>query len=303
VLIASLASLLIATSARADRLNGFKLDHLSVDRELIRAGGPPRDGIPSIDKPRFVSARNADHLQASDRVLGIRVNGIARAYPVRILNHHEIVNDWLGNTPVVISYCPLCASGIAFQARINKQRREFGVSGLLYNSDVLLYDRQTKSLWSQIGAEAISGPARGARLVALATRNTSWADWLKRNPDTQVLAEPRGTGRNYHVDPYLGYADSNRIWFPVAHRDTRLPAKSIVVGIVVNDAAYAWPFSALDAAMQTVSTHAGGQTVRLDYDLDAQTARVSHSDGREIPSFTAFWFAWVAFHPDTGLYE
>jgi hypothetical protein len=117
-----------------------------------------------------------------------------------------------------------------------------------------------------------------------------------------VLAEPRFSGRNYNVDPYVGYAESARLWAPVAHRDKRYPAKAVVVGAVVNGEARAWPFTKLPAEGRVVTDSVGGQRVRLEYDHAAQAASLLDEDGQEIPSFTAFWFAWVAFHPDTSVY-
>lgn len=289
-------------SAHADQLNGFDLSDPLVPRQLIRAGGPPRDGIPSIDKPRFMSAASASSLRDTDRVLGVTVDGLAKAYPVKILNYHEIVNDRFGELPVAVTFCPLCGSGVAFDARVNGEAREFGVSGLLYNSDVLMYDRASDSLWSQILGQAVTGPARGTKLRTVPVRHTTWAEWRRRHPATLALVEPRSTGRNYNVDPYVGYAESAQIWAPVAHRDRRYPAKSVVVGAVVNGKARAWPFAELPANDNFLIDSVDDKQVRLEYDHGAQAAALLDEEGREIPSFTAFWFAWVAFHPDTSIY-
>jgi hypothetical protein len=138
--------------------NGFDLTDALVPGNEVHSGGPPRDGIPAIDKPRFVTATAASFLKGDERVLGIRHNGVSKAYPITILSWHEIVNDRFAGDPVAISYCPLCGTGIAYRARADDQALTFGVSGLLYNSDMLLYDRNTGSLWSQIMRQAISGP-------------------------------------------------------------------------------------------------------------------------------------------------
>ena len=140
--------------AGARTLNGFDLTDTLIPEHLIEAGGPPRDGIPAIDEPLFVDSSRAG-LSDTDRVLGLSFGAVARAYPVRILNWHEIVNDRIADQPVAVTYCPLCGSGMAFDARVGGQITRFGVSGLLYNSDVLLYDRRTGSLWSQIMARAV----------------------------------------------------------------------------------------------------------------------------------------------------
>ena len=221
--------LVITAAAPARTLNGFVLDDALVPAAQIKSGGPSRDGIPALFAPNFIAANAADFLRPDDRVLGVTLNGIAKAYPIRILNYHEVVNDRFKGTPVAVTFCPLCGSGVVFHAEAGGQVRAFGVSGLLYNSDVLMYDRQSESLWSQLMGQAISGPAKGTRLTPLPVRHTTWRDWRGRHPDTVVLKPPRAYGRNYNVDPYLGYADSDRIWFPVAHRDRRSRSTEVVL--------------------------------------------------------------------------
>ena len=158
-------------------LNGFDLSGSLIPIDEIRRGGPPRDGIPSIDNPIFITSKETEFLKNKDRILGVYHNKVAKAYPVSILNYHEIVNDFFGEDPVVITYCPLCGSGIAFHSKVQGKSGTFGVSGLLYNSDVLLYDRNTKSLWSQLMNRAITGQAKGESLQVIPTVNTTWADW------------------------------------------------------------------------------------------------------------------------------
>ena len=138
-------------------LNGFNLTNLLIPSNEIKHGGPPRDGIPAINQPKYAKADATDFLHDDDYVLGVYQNDIAKAYPIRILNYHEIVNDLFDETAIAITYCPLCGSGVAILADIDGTRFSFGVSGLLYNSDVLLYDRETESLWSQLMGKAVSG--------------------------------------------------------------------------------------------------------------------------------------------------
>tara|TARA_R110001592_G_scaffold246577_1_gene508469 strand:+ start:20751 stop:21287 length:537 start_codon:yes stop_codon:yes gene_type:complete len=147
--------------------NGFDLTNSLIPVAEILSGGPPRDGIPAIDKPSYLRAGKAHYLNDSDLVLGIVHNGIARAYPVRILVWHEIVNSEFDGEPVVITFCPLCGTGLAFSALVDRQRLDFGVSGLLHNSDLLMYDRQTESLWSQIPGQAVTGDMAGKELRRL----------------------------------------------------------------------------------------------------------------------------------------
>lgn len=303
---AVLAAALVSTPALpADRdrgaLNGFDVSNASIPVSAIERGGPPKDGIPAIDKPVFVPAGRAK-LAARDRVLGVNLNGVARAYPVLILNWHEVVNDRFGDRSVIVTYCPLCGTGMAFDGGAGPSALSFGVSGLLYNSDVLLYDRGTESLWSQIMSTAISGPAKGTRLAAVPLTHTTWADWRRRHPDTMVLSTDTGHVRDYGRDPYAGYERIQRLMFDVQHRDDRFPLKEWVLGIEVGGARKAYPFSVLARAVDAeglLSDRVGGQAVRIRFDEDNGTAEAFDSDGRSLAGTMAFWFAWVAFHPET----
>jgi hypothetical protein len=283
--------------------NGFKLDGALIPADQIVSGGPPRDGIPSLEEPEFVAAKKAGFLDDRDRVLGLALNGIARAYPIRILNYHEIVNDKLGNDRVVITYCPLCGSGMAFKATLDGRRFEFGVSGLLYNSDVLLYDRQTGSLWSQLKAQAVTGRMRGTRLTPLALSHTTWADWKRRHPDSEVLTTDTGYLRSYRMDPYPNYSRSGRLYFPVAESNSAYRRKEPVMGLEINERFKAYPFAELAAGPERFTDEFQGQRFEVVFDAKHQTARIIAADGIEIPTTIAFWFAWYAFHPDTAIYR
>lgn len=281
--------------------NGFDLRRTLVPRGEILRGGPPRDGIPSIDAPRFVAARDA-RLKPDDRVLGLRVGDTARAYPIRILNWHEVVNDRFGDQPVVVTYCPLCGTGVVFDARVGGHALQFGVSGLLYNSDVLVYDRQTESLWSQLENRAVSGPMLGARLEMLPAEHTAWALWRRRHPRTQVLSFETGFARDYDRDPYAGYERDPQTFFPVANADARRAPKDWVLGVRAGGHAKAYPFDELARAGEVVRDTVGDLTVNIHYDAAHRSARVLDDDGREHPTVAAFWFAWAAFNPGTQLY-
>lgn len=281
-------------------MNGFNLGNASIPVQEILSGGPPRDGIPAIDRPRFVSAGEADTLGPDDRVIGIHRNGEARAYPIAILNWHEIVNDRIGDEPIVVTFCPLCGTGMVFASPANL---DFGVSGLLYNSDVLLYDRQSESLWSQIEMEAVSGKRLGQKLQLLPASHTSWQDWLNRYPRSKVLAEPRGSTRNYKRNPYAGYARSRDLYFPVSNRDRRYHPKEQVIGVAVGDEAKAWPFAELAKSAAEFTDTLAGQPVTVRYNSEARSGGVFAADGEEIPSVIAFWFAWMSFHPQAEVYR
>lgn len=299
-------ALLLALSAPAGAIerNGFRLDGAAVPADEILPGGPPRDGIPALYDPRFVPAKRADHLRPDDRVLGVARGGIARAYPIAILSWHEVVNDRFGDEPVAVTFCPLCGTGMAFAARVGGRELDFGVSGLLYNSDVLLYDRQTESLWSQIMAQAVTGPMKGERLEFLPTAHTTWADWRARHPGTEVLSPETGHRRDYARDPYQGYRESERLAFPVAVQDRRLHPKEQVIGISLGGEHKAYPFSALArSGRDSIEDRVGGQLIRVEFDPQARTGQVFDADGKELPSLISFWFAWAAFHPETSLFE
>ena len=290
------------TSLLADSFNGFDVRNSRVPPDEIHQGGPPRDGIPAIDKPKFVKAARASFLQANDRVLGLHYQGESKAYPVSIMNWHEIVNDKIRHQPVVVTFCPLCGSGVAFSAYAGKRALDFGVSGLLYNSDVLLYDRQTESLWSQLLAQAVSGRLKGETLTMLPLEHTSWGDWVKRYPNTVVLSEETGYRRDYDLDPYAGYENSEGTYFPVAHRDPRYHPKEKVLGIEVGGHYKAYPFAELSKTNGVVKDVVEGESITVIYDVENHAARAVDASGDALTGITAFWFAWIAFHPETSVF-
>jgi hypothetical protein len=299
----ALLFLLVSHELVAESKNGFKLDDALVPPNEILHGGPGRDGIPSLDYPDFVAAGNADFLKPKDRVLGLERNGVARAYPIRILNYHEIVNDAFGGGGVVVTYCPLCNSGMAFNAVVDQTRLEFGVSGLLYNSDVLLYDRQTGSLWSQIKQTAVTGEMKGTRLDAFPMAHTTWRDWVARFPETEVLSDQTRFRRNYKVDPYPIYRRDGKLYFPVAEENSKYRRKSIVLGLEIDGHFKAFPFGELSKSPPTFMDEFQGRSFEVQYDKKNETARIIGEDGEEWPTLISFWFAWYAFHPDTEIYE
>jgi hypothetical protein len=186
------------------------------------------------------------------------------------------------------------------------QTTTFGVSGLLYNSDVLLYDRATQSLWSQVKQTAVAGPMRGTRLVPVALEHTTWADWRARNPETQVLSTATGFERNYDRDPYAGYDKIERLMFDVEHRDDRFALKEWVLGLEIDGVRKAYPFSVLQRAIGdsgSVVDRIGKRTVRIHFDRAHRTARAADEKGQTLPGVMAFWFAWVAFHPNTEVFR
>jgi hypothetical protein len=236
--------------------------------------------------------------------LGITHNGESRAYPIRVLNWHEVVNDTVGGTAVVITYCPLCGTGMVFDAVLDGATLDFAVSGLLYNSDMLLYDRQTESLWSQILARAISGKLKGRRLSLLPATYTSWKHWTELHPDGAVLDIDTGHRRDYSRDPYAGYDKSRTLYFDVTHRDRRYHEKEPVVGLVLDGQAKAWPLRELAKVKGGQLTDSiNDKELRITYRRHDNAVSIVDADGTQLPSVPGYWFAWVAFYPNTLVFS
>ncbi len=280
--------------------NGFSLENASIPSEEILRGGPERDGIPALDHPPSVSAAESpwpDH----EIVVGIEIDGVARAYPLSILVWHELVNDTLGSRPVLISYCPLCGTAMVFDRRIGGITRRFGVSGLLYLSDMLLFDRETESLWSQIRGEAVTGSSRGQRFSLMRSRQMSWGDWKRLQPATQVLSKQTGHRRDYGKSPYGDYATNERLIFPVP-LDRRYHPKTPTLGLrEVDGASRAYPAVELVRAGGRIREAFAGKPVSVAYDGDAQIFQFEAPP--EIEVVEGYWFAWMAFHPESTVYR
>jgi hypothetical protein len=298
---AGLLLVLAAASAAAEPrvLNGFTLEPAAVPVEAIREGGPGRDGVPALDQPEHV-APDAAPWEPGEPVIGVEAGGERRAYPLAVLEWHEVVNDTLGGVPILVSYCPLCGTGLVFDRRVEGKARRFGVSGLLYKSDLLMFDRESESLWSQIGATAITGPARGQRLRLLRSRIEPLEAWRKRHPDTTVLTSRTGHKRTYGVSPYGDYALSERLLFG-EKGDARYHPKMPTLGLRAADgAARAYPAAELVRAGGEVRERFAGADVRVSYDPDAQVFAFQAPDAVE--AVEGYWFAWITFHPKSSVF-
>ncbi len=293
-------ALLASAAANARTLNGFDVGDASIPVAEILQGGPPKDGIPAIDDPVFVGAKEAGFLSAQDRVIGIARHGIAKAYPIAILNWHEIVNDRIGPEAIVVTYCPLCGTGMVFSA---EDELSFGVSGLLYNNNVLMYDRQTESLWSQLKMEAVTGKYQGDELQQLPASHTTLGEWEARFPESLVLSERTGFDRDYSHDPYFVYRHSSDVHFPFSTRERRYHLKELVIGVRIGDEAWAWPFVELARAEGPVTGEVGGQRIEVYFDSEDRTGAVFNEAGEEIASTIAYWFAWISVYPDSQVYQ
>jgi hypothetical protein len=302
-------------------------------RDAARSGGPPKDGIPSIDSPEFVAPDAIDFLDPGDPVFGVVEGESVKAYPQKILAQHEIVNDELDGTPVAVTYCPLTGTVQGFL----RGETTFGVSGRLINNNLVMYDRDTETWWPQILATSIPGPwnenpeiasLREFRLIW-----TTWARWQRQHPDTTVLSTDTGYTKNYGRDPYggynprVGYYDNDNLLFPALRNDDRYPRKTVVMGARAPEGAVAFRKESLREA-KLMDGELGGESVLAVYDPRYDTGYVYRNPERReydhgedgvvgpdgtthafdalplsrIHTFDAMWFAWAGYYPETNVY-
>lgn len=298
----AISGTLLADAGEIPTKNGFILSKLLIPNQDILMGGPARDGIPSIDQPKFISPDKADYMKDDDIVLSVTRDQVTRAYPLRILVWHEIVNDTINGHPLLITYCPLCGTAILFDRKIKGKARSFGVSGMLYQSDVLMYDRESESLWSQLEMKAVSGPSSGTQLTWLPSEQMTWKAWKTRFPKGMVLSSETGFRRNYSADAYASYFKSPEPKFPVpSHRDD-LAKKDWIIGIIHNDQALAFPLKDLETKGKAKHGE-GDAAITLSYNKDSHQTVAKKSDGTVLPTVTAYWFAWQAFYPKTEVWK
>ncbi len=301
--------------------NGFDLSRALVPADEIVDSGLPRDGLEALDHPAMLTATEAAGtrlgahgtlLVPDDRVVGIDIDGDARAYPLRLMVWHEVVNDTVGGVPVAVTYNALCDSAAVLRRRTPAGELTFGVSGLLYQSNLLLYDVRegpaASSLWSQLQARAVTGPAStsGARLRRLDAAVVRWADWQALHPDTTVLAPRPELIEAYRRDTYGSYFGSDLLRFPVdpLPPPSELRHKDPVVMVEVDGRKALFALTRVARAegreRGAWDTRIGGVPVRLHYGLEPATARVEVLDDQThaVSVVTSFWFAWYATHPD-----
>jgi hypothetical protein len=329
-----------------------------IDLDDLVSGGPPPDGIPPIDDPQFQPAREVDWLEAHEPLLSLTVNGETRGYPLQIMTWHEIVNDTVGGAPVAVTYCPLCNSGVAFDRAVDGRLLDFGTSGWLYADNLVMYDRQTESLWPQLTGQAAVGVLTGTPLEAIPMGIVGWDQFRTAHPDALVLTRDTGFDRDYGHNPYTGYDNptGGLLVEPPDGRDPRLPVKERVIGLRIGgDAVAIIRGRVADARVLPVEVggrdlavwHLPGQRSALDEDRvdegkdigtigvfdprigrrvlsfaptdsgfqDQQTGSTWNILGeategplagrhlRPVTHLDTFWFAWVAFQPDTRILE
>jgi len=274
----------------------------SVPLSSFQRGGPGRDGIAAVEQPWIVPAGRVDFLPPEEPVLELVVRGEARAYPFGILLLHEIVNDRIAGVPVVVTFCPLCNTALAFDRRLAGRTLTFRVTGNLRNADLVMYDRQTESWWQQFGGEGLVGHYAGAKLRRLPSRSVLWRDFRREHPEGLVVTDRADRSFLYGKNPYLGALDPRTpAPFPaLGGDDRRLPPSERVVLIERGGRALAVPFSAL-AGKGAVDVEVSG--VRLHVRLNGRTADVRDERGRLIAFSEPFWFAAASFRPDVELVD
>jgi len=304
-------------------------------------GGVQKDGIPALDNPKMISAEAASYLDDKDEVFGVSINRVAHAYPLRIMNWHEMLNINIGGAAVSLSYCTLCGAAVLYETTVNGTTYDFGSSGLLYRSNKLMYDRQTKSLWSSLHGQPVIGAlvGRGIKLKRLYVVRTTWREWRRQHPQTLVLDSNTGFRRNYAEGAaYKEYFASEETMFPVAWRDRRMQAKDWIYGMIIAGLAKAFPLRSLrntpilndrigaenivviaDAKKLSVRAYERKEhrfvAIRENGNLldnandewqfsEEKLTRVKvHQELARLPGHLAYWFGWYAFFPNTEVYE
>ena len=283
---------------RADNLNPVESSRIELS-ELLN-GGPPKDGIPSIDNPQFDNASTTP-FELQETVIGVVVNGEAKAYPFGIMNWHEIVNDTVGGKNLTVSYCPLCDTIVAFE----RHETTFGVSGKLYQSCLVMYDRTDNTLYSQPWAMGIVGRAVNRNLSKVPLVKTTLGNWLKQHPDSQILGINTGYNRDYQRYPYGTYYTDERIIFPVRNRQNLNTHPKAIVSYIweanaltpqnrFSGASYQFNHQQLQKVGEKV-VEFNGRQIKASWDKRLETVVVTEMDGTVIPSSTAFAFVYPAY--------
>lgn len=271
----------------------------------ILSGGPPKDGIPALNDPSFITVDKETRIEDREPVISVEIDGqTPRAYPIRYLTWHEIVNDVIGGVPVAVTFCPLCNSGLTFDRRVKGELRTFGVSGKLRNSDMIMFDRETESWWQQAIGLGIVGEHTGDVLKQLPSWMESWAEYKERNPDGLVMDEPNYR-RTYGRNPYVSYDSSRK---PFLYNGEMPPFGIPALARVVRIGDRAWPVSRLadkgevSEAGVTISWTSGQasalDTQQIGQGKDVGTIRVRDGQGQDVPHDVMFAFAFHAFFPD-----
>lgn len=282
----------------------FDLSNCVVSEKYLVKSDAGRDGIAALDLPRFVTGDEAVQLHGTDRVIGVIIDGQARAYPVAIMERHEIVNDQIGSEAIAVTYCPLCDSAAAFLRAADGQTLRFSVSGYLLNSNLVMYDRLTESLWSQLDGTSVSGPLAGRKLNSVPVQLTTWSDWNDRHPKSHVLSYQNTDSFSYSFSPYHHYRIAAETVFPLQHSNDRFPPFTPVLGLRSGATTYVLriPIDPSLNPQARATIPLGSSKVGIIIDSDSRSCRVTDCP-RDVDVVYSYWFAWYAFHPATDVFE
>lgn len=278
--------------------NNFNLNSSLIPIDEILSGGPPKDGIPSIDSPLFFDINSAQkNLPLDSKAIIVEYQNEIKAYPLPILNWHEIVNDTIGDKKITITYCPLCGTGVVFERTLDKKNFDFGVSGLLYQSDVLLYDRQTNSLWSQLMRQAVTGEMKGKKLVLYPSKLLPLFDYLKKNPSTKILSTKTGHVRDYNKSPYGNYSSSDSLYFPVKKLDPSIHPKTWAL-LIENDSKHLIvTINAFKEKEKEKTFTLGKNKIIVNFDKKESVLHCKENQPHAL-CMSGYFFALKTFYPD-----
>lgn len=266
---------------------GAEFGEWLIPQDEIRDGGPGKDGIQALENPLFIPSNQVNFTLPTDLVIGVMINGQIKGFPHRILDRHEIANDAIGNTAFVLSYCPLTGSGMVWKAFDGNGNKTFGVSGLLYNSNLILYDRDSDSNWSQMMLKCVNGPKIRSEPEFYYAIETTWETWLQMYPNELVLSDQNGFFGQYDY-PYGDYKTSSRLLFPVNNEDNRLHRKERVHGIIVQDKTKAYPISKFSSQIQVLNHTINGKKIVI---AGSATKNIATSFESTLPDGTELTFS------------
>lgn len=282
----------------------------SIPLEEILSGGPPKDGIPSIDDPYFVPVAQVPvWLDSAGEGISLIIDDVERFYPFQVLVQHEITNDQINGKKVLVTYCPLCKTGVVFDPTVRGVQVEFGVSGKLWNSNLLMYDRSgedNESLWSQISGEGVVGPATGEKLPIILSDIVTLDAFAVAHPQGEVIVGENGREGRYTAIPYGGDLNDIDPIFPVNHKDDRLDENAFILGVEENGHFKAYHVDAVEEVGEVHDTFGDAMIIaRFEEEEGAVRIYKVATDGAQtrIQVIPSFWFSWVAVHPETQLYK
>ncbi len=270
----------------------------SVAVDSIHDGGPGKNGIPALDFPEFIETRKAkEFLSGVDYGIVVQGSVQTKFYPFNILNWHEIVNDVIEGVPVAVTFCPLCGSAIVYERLLDGDTLNFGVSGKLYESNLLMFDNKTESLWSQALGEAVAGHYTGKQLRLFNSFVISFDEVERNFPDALILNQKTGFDRNYSQHPYTEYLSNQELYFPVSRSSTRFQNKEMMYVVTHGKASHAFKWTSL--------VEMGKATLAIPNG----SIQVSVKDGvpyavlgdQRLPGYFSFWFSWYAVHGLAGI--